>query len=77
MVPKYQPEKGDACKNDAYDPLPRNMAQALELARSSSFLAEVMGVEGRDIMIQQGERELMFVDQQVTPVEIERYLGNL
>lgn len=77
MVPRFEPERGDACRNTAYDPLPRNMPQALELAQSSTFLKEVMGDEGRDIFIQQCEREQAFVDQQVTPVEIERYLGNL
>jgi glutamine synthetase len=77
LVPKFDSEPGNACTNDRYEPLPTTMRHALELARDSSFLEDVMGKEGKQIFIQQAEREETFINQQVTPVEVARYLENL
>ncbi|TWP32517.1 glutamine synthetase family protein [Leekyejoonella antrihumi] len=77
LVPKFDPERGDACKKDCYELLPRSMNEAVELARESDFLDGVMGAEAKAIYLQQAEREQAFVDKQVTAVEIERYRGNL
>ena len=37
-------------------------------------MAEVLGPDLLEMLIQQSEREIEFVANQVTPVEIERYL---
>jgi glutamine synthetase len=39
-------------------------------------MAEVLGADLLEILIQQSEREIEFIASQVTPVEIERYLEN-
>ena len=48
----------------------------MALARESSLMAEVLGADLLEILIQQSEREIEFIANQVTPVEIERYLEN-
>jgi glutamine synthetase len=77
LVPKFDPERGDACKNGDYELLPRSMNEAIQLALRSEFLDGVMGSEAKTIYLQQAEREQAFIDHQVTPVELERYRGNL
>ena len=68
---------GDAYASEDAAPIPTDLATAVELAKGSTFLSEVIGEDGLGIMIQQGERELEFFANQVTPVEIERYLTNM
>ncbi|MEM9605552.1 MAG: glutamine synthetase family protein [Pseudomonadota bacterium] len=58
------------------DGIPTSLEAALTLAKSSEFMNRVIGEPGLAILMQQAERELEFVGGQVTPVEIERYLGN-
>lgn len=75
-------EPTDPCHGNAYeledaDPLPATLDQAVALAKGSDLMTRVMGEDRKTILIQQAERELNFLAQQVTPVEIERYLGNL
>jgi glutamine synthetase len=68
---------GNAYESTEARPLPSNLGAALELARESELLKATLGEDRLTILIQQGERELDFVADQVTPVEVERYLGNL
>ena len=71
------------CLGDGYaidiegcDPLPSDLQTAIAQAEASTFLAEVMGADGLTILLQQARRELDFIANQVTKVEIDRYLGN-
>ncbi len=71
------------CLGDGYaidiegcDPLPSDLATAIALAETSKFLPDVMGADGLTILLQQARRELGFFANQVTKVEIDRYLGN-
>lgn len=70
-----EPTMGNGYEAGA-DPIPGSLDAALELARSSAFLPRVLGEYRLEILVQQAERELEFVANQVTPVEVERYLGN-
>jgi len=76
LSPKGEPTTGDAAKRTDAEPLPNTIDKAIELAKASAFMREVMG-DGLAILIQQAERERDFVYRQVTPVERDRYLGNL
>ncbi len=67
---------GNAYEMDADETLPADLASALELARNSDFMKEVMGEDGLGILIGQGERELEFFANQITDVETARYLTN-
>ena len=71
----------EACLGNAYEledaePLPVTLEDAVARAKESKLMAKVLGEDRRTILIQQAERELEFLAQQVTPVEIERYLRN-
>ena len=68
---------GDAYASTEHDALPTDLGSALQLARNSDLLATVLGEYRLALLLEQGERELEFVAAQVTPVEVERYLGNL
>lgn len=68
---------GNGYKNETAEAIPADIGTAIARARSSDFLREVCGADGLEILIQQAERELNFMAQQVTPVELKRYLGNL
>ncbi len=57
-------------------PLPTDLATAVALARESALLKDVLGADRLEILIGQAERELAFFADQVTSVEIERYLRN-
>ncbi len=75
-------EPGEPCMGNAYEledaaPLPVNLEQAVELAKGSDLMTRVMGEDRKTILIQQAEREIEFLGQQVTQVEIDRYMGNL
>ena len=67
---------GNAYEDANATPVPRNLADALALAKSSAFMKEVYGEDLLAIAIGQSERELDFVANQVTPVETARYLRN-
>ena len=57
--------------------LPTDISTAIELARGSDWLKNVLGDLIHELLLQQAEREVEFIASQVTPVELERYLGNL
>lgn len=58
------------------DPLPMTMQEALVLAKESELLKRVLGEDRLTILIQQAEREIDFIANQVTQVELDRYLAN-
>jgi len=49
------------------------LRDAIDLARNSDWLKNVIGTDLYEIALQQSERELDFFNQQVTPFELERY----
>ena len=67
---------GNGYENLDCQPIPTDLATAVALARESDLMAEVLGADLLEILIQQSEREIEFIANQVTPVEIERYLEN-
>ena len=67
---------GNGYENPDCQPIPTDLATAVALARESDLMAEVLGANLLEILIQQSEREIEFIANQVTPVEIERYLEN-
>ncbi len=67
---------GNAYESETEGLIPADMATAIALAKESTFMRDVMGESGLQIMIQQAERELEFIATPISPVEIERYLGN-
>jgi glutamine synthetase len=67
---------GNAYLDEEAEPLPADLATAVGLARNSDWLKGIIGADLFEIMMQQSERELEFVASQVTPVEVDRYLGN-
>jgi glutamine synthetase len=70
------PELGDGYANQDAGPLPTDLATAVTAARQSEWLQDLIGTDLLGLWLQQAERELKFVSDQVTPVEVERYLGN-
>jgi len=58
------------------EPIPTNIRDAVALARQSDFVKSVCGEDAFEILVQQAEREIEFIEAQVTPVEVERYLEN-
>ena len=58
------------------DPIPADLETALRAARESEFLKGVLGEYRFEILAGQAERELAFLDGQVTQVETDRYLRN-
>lgn len=58
------------------EPLPADLETALRLARESEFMQGVLGEDRFGILAGQAERELEFMDAQVTEVETDRYLRN-
>lgn len=77
-------DPGAPCAGDAYgqagegcDPLPLTLAEAIAEARGSELMRRALGEHRLEILIQQAEREISFVDAQITPVERDRYLRNL
>jgi glutamine synthetase len=57
-------------------PLPTDLGTAVALAKESPLLSDVLGADRLEILVGQAERELAFFADQVTEVEIERYLTN-
>ena len=75
-------EPSDPCLGNAYEdesavPLPEMLVRAIDLAQESELMTRVLGEDRKTILIQQAERELAFLTNQVTQVELDRYLGNL
>ena len=67
---------GNAYEFPEADPIPADLETALRLARESDFLVGVLGEDRLEILAGQAERELAFMDAQVTQVETDRYLRN-
>jgi len=70
------------CLTDAYavedaQALPTDLGDAVALAQSSELVRRVLGDDRLTILTQQAEREIEIVNNQVTPVEFERYARNL
>jgi glutamine synthetase len=57
-------------------PLPTDIRDAIKLARQSSFLRSLCGEPSFELLVQQAEREVAFLEGQVTPIETKRYLAN-
>ena len=68
------PTTGNAYEDGIGDPIPTDLPTAIELARGSEWLRDVMGEMLWELVLQQAERELEFFNQQVTQVELDRYL---
>ena len=73
--PKHFTE-GNGYELDGAGPLPLNIDDAIELARSSEFMRSVLGEDRLSILTVQAERESGFLQDHVTSLEIERYLRN-
>jgi glutamine synthetase len=58
------------------EPIPTNIGEAIRAARASQFMQDVLGQHMHELYLQQSEREAGFLDNQVTPVELDRYIGN-
>ncbi len=67
---------GNAYEDADAEPIPTDIGTAIDLARGSEWLKGIMGDDQYEIMMQQSEREVEFFAQQVTQVELDRYLGN-
>ena len=65
---------GNGYEDQDHQAIPTDLATAVALARESDLMAEVLGPDLLEMLIQHSEREIEFVANQVTPVEIERYL---
>ena len=74
-------EPSEICTGNAYEeadaePIPTDIRDAVAQAKESEFLGSVLGVDLHTLMLQQAEREIGFFDEQVTPVELDRYIEN-
>ncbi|MEO0362455.1 MAG: hypothetical protein AAF322_15155 [Pseudomonadota bacterium] len=67
-------ENGNGYECRISDPLPTDMGAAVAAAKESAWLKDVMGDLVHEFQMQQAERELEFFAQQVTQVELDRYL---
>ena len=72
-----EPTMGNAYEEAHGEPIPTDLGTAIGLARGSDWLKEVMGELQHELVCQQAERELDFFSQQVTQVELDRYLRTL
>ncbi len=75
-------EPSEPCLGDAYalesaEILPLTLEAAVEKAKASTLMTRVMGDYRKQILIEQAEREIGFVANQVTQVELDRYARNL
>lgn len=70
------PTKGNAYEDEAAELIPTDLATAVQKARESDWLKDVLGEMLHELVCQQSERELEFFASQVTPVETARYLEN-
>ncbi len=74
-------EPSEICTGNAYEeadaePIPTDIRDAVARAKESEFLGSVLGEDLHTLMLQQAEREIGFFDEQVTPVELDRYIEN-
>ena len=73
-------ELGNAYESQRAAPIPTDLSTAIDLARRSAWLKDVMGETQWEIYLQMCERELdfynEFINNQVTQIEIDRYMGN-
>ena len=69
-MPKIAGEGEDA------EPIPTSIGEAIEAARGSQFMKDVLGEHMFELYLQQSEREVGFFDDQVTQVEVDRYIRN-
>ena len=69
-----EPTTGNGYEEGIGDPIPTDLPTAIELARGSDWLRDVLGEMLWELVLQQAERELEFFHNQVTPVELDRYL---
>lgn len=67
---------GNAYLEEDAEAIPADIGTAIELARGSEWLQGLIGADLFEILVQQAEREVEFNASQVTPVEVDRYLGN-
>lgn len=67
---------GNAYELEDADPIPTNIGDAIAQARGSDFMKSVLGDDLFELYVSQSEREAGFIENQVTPVEGERYLTN-
>jgi len=72
-----EPTPGNAYEAEDVEAIPTDLATAVALAKGSEFMNGVIGELGMGVLIGQAERELDFFANQVTPVEMERYLTNM
>ncbi len=68
--------EGNGYEAEDAEAIPADLGTAVRLARDSEFLKELCGADMYELMLQQAEREIEFIGAQVTPLELERYLGN-
>ena len=68
------PHVGNAYVATGYDLLPTTIDVAIEKARQSGFLADLLGADRLEILVTQAERERDLVADVVTGIEIDRYL---
>jgi len=68
---------GNAYESETAEPIPTELATAVALAKNSNFLTGVVGENSMGIIVSQAERELEFFANQVTQVEMDRYLTNM
>ncbi|MCP5073718.1 MAG: glutamine synthetase [Rhodobacteraceae bacterium] len=71
-----QPCLGNAYESEDAVPLPGDLAEAVAQAKQSELMKRVLGEDRLTMLTQQAERELEFLANQVTQVEIDRYLAN-
>lgn len=67
---------GNGYLDEEAPPLPTDISTAIDLARGSDWLKGVLGDLLHELLLQQADREVEFIASQVTPVELDRYLGN-
>ena len=72
-----EPCMGNGYLDESATPLPLSLDEAVAQAKESALMTRVLGEARMEILIGQAERELEFIANQVTPVEVERYLCNL
>ena len=67
---------GNGYEDKKAQKLPTDLASAIDSAQKSELVKRVLGEARRDILIQQGRREIEFNARQITQTEIDRYLKN-
>lgn len=68
---------GNAYESETAEAIPADLPTAVELARNSEWLKNLMGEHLHEFQIQMADREIDFFNQQVTQVEKDRYMGTM